>query len=249
MSAFKPRLKPQSGRSQETEPLLAGDSILEKLLSQMPQENRELVLRLISELGIPKDDPSLPLLIAMQFYVNLLQEIPSAMDASADAALKQSLQAYASLQGNLSGTVQEIDQVRGQWLHDSRRLFADVHTIFESCKQKAVQQYDTEVTQLNQFKLEQFTTDWRDVQAEYALDIRRQGIWHSFGAGLAGLLLVVPLAGWMGWQMKYLETFTRSDGLFFVEMAEFRDNRQRLDHCRKTMQRNGGKCTFWIEPR
>ncbi len=194
MTKPKP-IKP--GRGGEPE-ILEGESILEKLVNQMPQEKREFVLLLMAELGLPKNDPSLPLLIALQYYVNILQDIPEAMQGSADAALKKSLSSYAAIQTRLSGTVQEIDLIRTQWSSDTRRLFIDVQNHFNAASKLALQRYEAELVAANRERLKEFAREWRELQKNYIRDVNRQGMWHSAGVGLVAIILFFLLGLWIG---------------------------------------------------
>ncbi len=247
MTTPRPKKPTKPRQTREVESLLAGDSILEKLLNQIPQEKREFVLLLLNELGIPKDDPSLPLLIALEYYVNLLEDIPNAMETSADKALKQSLEQYAAIQERLTGTVEEIDALRVQWFNDTEQLFRNLKQAFDAAKRKAIQDYDIALAQVNRQRMTQANEQWELFQFDLGRQLNRQGFLHSLGAMLAASLVIAPLAGWIGWQLHYQQLFGREDGLFFLKMSAFRDNRQRLQRCRQTVQQNGGKCTFWIE--
>jgi hypothetical protein len=243
MTKPKP-IKPGRGGAPE---ILEGDSILEKLVNQMPPEKRQFVLLLMAELGLPKDDPSLPLLIALQYYVNILQDIPEAMEAAADVALKQALSAYAGIQTRLAGTVLEIDAVRANWLRDTQELLGDVAISFEGARQAAVQQY-ADLLRVNERRLKAFAKEWRDLQKHYAQDIRRQGMQIAFGVGLAALIVCSALAGWVGASSHpTLPTPTQTE-MTFSRMATLHDNSLRLERCFKDQENNGGKCTFWIAP-
>jgi hypothetical protein len=194
----KPKPKRNQGDGQGQLPILLGDSILEKLLHQMPQEKREFVLLLMQELGLPKDDPALPLLIALEYYVNLLQDIPEAMQQSADAALKKSLSSYATIQDKLSGTVWEIDQIRVQWGHDTRALIIDVQKMLDEARRLAVKRFEADLMAAHRTKLDQFVTEWRDVQADYIRDVKWQGLWYAAGVGLVSSGGFFLLGLWLG---------------------------------------------------
>jgi hypothetical protein len=246
MTKPKP-MKPRSGDETVSHAILAGDSILEKLVHQMPPAKREFVLLLMAELGLPKDDPALPLLIALQYYVNILQDIPEAMQAAADAALKQALTTYAGIQARLSGTVQEIDAVRAKWLRDTQGLLDDVSGVFDAARRTAVQQYEADLLRVNALRLKAFAKEWRELQQDYAKDIRWQGMQISFGVGLAALIVCSGLAAWVGGSMQHPPSPIPAAARF-TNLAGLRDNGLRMDHCFKDQENNGGKCTFWIVP-
>ncbi|HEY9629327.1 MAG TPA: hypothetical protein V6C84_18650 [Coleofasciculaceae cyanobacterium] len=80
----------QSGNDKQ---ILKGDSILEKLLNQFPEDDQRLILQLMVELGTPADDPIYPLLVAMQYYVIILKEIPNDIRAAADESYQKIVKA------------------------------------------------------------------------------------------------------------------------------------------------------------
>jgi hypothetical protein len=194
----KPKPKRNQGDGQGQLPILLGDSILEKLLHQMPQEKREFVLLLMQELGLPKDDPALPLLIALEYYVNLLQDIPEAMEAAADEALKKLLSSYAPIQEKLSGTVWEIDQIRVRWEQDTRALIVDVQHLFDDARRLAIKRYEADLMAAHRTKLDQFAREWKNVQKYYRSDVKWQGFWYAAGVGLVSSGGFFLLGLWLG---------------------------------------------------
>jgi hypothetical protein len=194
----KPKPKRNQGDGQGQLPILLGDSILEKLLHQMPQEKREFVLLLMQELALPKDDPALPLLIALEYYVNLLQDIPEAMEAAADEALKKWLSSYAAIQEKLSGTVREIDQIRVRWGQDTRALIVDVQHMFDEARRLAIQRYEADLMAAQREQMKVFRREWQEVQAEYVRDVNRQSFWAAAGLGLAMSVGFFLLGLWLG---------------------------------------------------
>ncbi|NJL56669.1 hypothetical protein HC928_17040 [bacterium] len=134
--------------------ILPGDTVLDKLLNQLSTGDRELILRLMTELGMKANDPTHPLLVAMQYYVSILRDIPAEMQCAADEAFRKALTVYGTIQTQIDDSairvesgVGEINRVREQWVKDVEALLPKLrHLLMQQwqprqllTKQKSIQ--------------------------------------------------------------------------------------------------------------
>jgi len=238
--------------------ILTGNTILDKLLNQLSQSDREFVLRLMTELGIPTNDPMHPFLVALQYYVSILRDIPASLKSSADESFRKAAQVYGSIQSNIENSVAEIDEIRQQWKEDAEALLPSFRTAFDIAFTKAkedadsilrlkVKAYEKEIDRINEEALDRWQDSFSDARNRYLGDVLKQGLIWASGAIVITSLAVGGAAYWFGVQQgqaNAVKEFGNQDWYDISRDTINRaDNKQRMINCNK--DRNP-KCTIWM---
>lgn len=243
--------KPGSSSKQ----LLTGNTVLDKLLNQLSKDDRELVLRLMTELGIKADDPTHPLLVAMQYYVSILRDIPDEMKAAAEESLRRAITVYGGIQTQIDnsatrieGKVSKIDDIRVQWNQDTAALLPKFKTAFDEAMQVAVAAYKAKTSEIAENSLQEWATNLEHVKTMYLRDVLKQGLIWASGVSAIALLAVGGAAYWFGVQQgkaNAVEEFGNQDWYTISQqMINRADNKQRLINCYND---SNPKCTVWIQ--
>lgn len=227
---------------------------MDKLLNQLPKDDRELVLRLMTELGMKASDPTHPLLVAMQYYVSILRDIPEDMKTAADEACRKALTAYGTIQTKIDGSVTKvetevgkIDKVRVKWVENAEALLPKFKKAFDEAMQTATAAYTAKTSEIAETSLQEWAQELESVRRIYLRDVLRQGLIWASGVSAIALLAVGGAAYWFGTQQgraSAVKEFGNQDwydiGKATINRA---DNKQRILNC----NRDGNpKCTVWI---
>ena len=240
-------------------PILTGNTVLDKLLNQLEKDDREFILRLMAELGIQTNDPMHPFLVALQYYVQILREIPAAMKSAADESFRKAATVYGSIQSNLNYSVAQIEGIRLQWGEDTKALLPEFSSTFDAAFDQAVQSADAvlkkkveayrqEINQINATASRDWSQELVRTRNLYLSDVFWQGlVWASSATAIA-LVVVAGSAYWLGTQQgRALAAQEFGDQDWYTisqQLINRADNKQRLIHCHT--DRNA-KCTLWIE--
>ena len=102
------------------------ESAVDQLTAVLPQDRRELFLRLMVTLGLEENNPLLPIFVGLQFYVEYLkavlrdmrtvvsaykQELPAEIRGVADESLDKALSAYDDTQSQIDRSLSELRTV------------------------------------------------------------------------------------------------------------------------------------------
>lgn len=247
--------KPGSSSKQ----LLTGNTVLDKLLNQLSKDDRELVLRLMTELGIKADDPTHPLLVAMQYYVSILKHIPEEMKTAADEACRKALTVYGTIQTKIDDSatmieseVGKIDGIRVQWNQDAAALLPKFKAAFDEAMQVAVAAYKAKTSEIAEDSLKEWATSLEHFKTMYLRDVLRQGLIWASGVSAIALLAVGGTAYWIGTQHgrdgavqnSYKAFGNQANYDFAKNLMNRSDNVQRFVKCQ---QDDNEKCTVWIK--
>jgi hypothetical protein len=240
-------------------PILTGNTVLDKLLNQLEKGDREFILRLMAELGIPTNDPMHPFLVALQYYVQILREIPAAMKSAADESFRKAATVYGSIQSNLNHSVVQIEGIRVQWEEDTKALLPEFRSAFNAAfdqaiqsadvvLQKKVEGYRQEINKINATALREWSQELVRTRNLYLSDVFWQGlVWASTATAIA-LVVVAGSAYWLGTrqgQVNAAKEFGDQDWYTISQQLINRaDNKQRLLRCN---QDRNVKCTLWME--
>lgn len=247
------------GSNGNHKPILTGNTVLDKLLNQLEKDDREFILRLMAELGIPTNDPMHPFLVALQYYVQILREIPAAMKSAADESFRKAATVYGSIQSNLNHSVAQIEGIRLQWGEDTKALLPEFSSTFNTAFDQAIQSADVvlkkkveayrqEINQINATASRDWSQELVRTRNLYLSDVFWQGlVWASSATAIA-LLIVAGAAYWLGTQQGRAiaaQEFGDQDWYTISQQLINRaDNKQRLLRCN---QDRNVKCTLWME--
>lgn len=256
----------QSGNSKQ---ILKGDRILDKLLNQFSKDDQRLILQLMVELGISANDPVYPLLVAMQYYVSILREIPNEMRAAADESSQKIIKAHDAIQSNIDNTaakvesgVGKIDGTRIQWNKDTKALLLEFLSTFDATHRKTMRtaeelQKKTGAHQKQTDKTHAVALQNREkeLSSSRTPDLKSilwQG-WIWAGSSTAISLLVVTVLAYslgnqQGREAAVQNSYKAFNGMPTYNLAKglmnLADNPNRLTKCKND---NNNKCTIWIE--
>lgn len=238
--------------------LLSGNTVLDKLLNQLPKDDRELVLRLMAELGIKANDPTHPLLVAMQYYVSILRDVPRDMKIAADDAFRKAISVYGSIQGQIENSatriesdVNRLDSVRAQWVKEAEALLPAFKTAFNAAFEASLKTveagYKLKAEEVEKAKVKEWKQNLENFREEYFSDIRKMVLVISGGVLVVPLLVGMGAAYWLGVQQgqaNAVKEFGNQDWYDISKVTINRaDNKQRILMC----SRDGNpKCTIWI---
>jgi F0F1-type ATP synthase membrane subunit b/b' len=206
--------KPNNSSNGDHEEIIPGNTILNKLLNELSPADREFILRLMVELGIPNNDPMHPFLVALQYYVSILRDIPAAMKAAADDSLRKAAAIYGTFQSNIENVtakiafeVDRIDGLRVQWGEDAEALLPKFKAVFDATFDQAIQAadevlqkkvagYQKRVDEINEKALQSWSEQLESTRSAYLRDVLRQGLIWASGA----LLMTAAAIGWAAYQ-------------------------------------------------
>jgi|GEM_PF-3824758 len=248
-----------NSNSGNSKPILTGNTILDKLLNQLSKDDREFILRLMAELGIPTNDPMHPFLVALQYYVHILREIPAAMKSSADESFRKAVTVYGTIQTNIDNStkkieteVGKIDSIRVQWGNDVKALLPEFRTAFDEAMKTATAAYQKKINKIAETSLQDWGRELESTRTIYLRDVFQQGlIWAGSSTAIA-LLSVGGAAYWVGTQhgrdaavQASYKAFGRQPSYDFAkELMNREDNVQRFIKCQ---DEGNEKCTVWIK--
>jgi hypothetical protein len=242
----------------KNKPVLSGSTVLDKLLNQLPKDDREFVLRLMAELGIKADDPTHPLLAAMQYYVSILRDIPKEMRESADDAFRKAIAVYGNIQGQIDNSatrieagVEQLDSIRVQWIKQAEALLPTFKTAFNASFEASLKTveagYKLKAEEVEKTKVKEWKQNLENFRREYFSDIRKMVLAISGGVLVVPLLVGMSAAYWFGVQQgrsNAVKEFGNEDWYSISrELINRADNKQRLINCNKD---DNPKCTVWL---
>ncbi len=239
--------------------ILTGNTILDKLLNQLSQDDREFVLRLMTELGIRSDDPMHPLLVALQYYICLLRDIPEQMRAAAKDSMREALTTYGTIQTKIDNSVDRVktqvdrvDGIREHWKQDAEALLPKLTTAFDAAKKTSIEAHQAEMRKNAEAELQSWGQELESTRRIYLGDVLKQGLIWASGATVIALLAVGGTAYWIGSQQgrsaavqdSYKAFGGQSNYGFAKNLMNRGDNVQRFVKC----QEDGNeKCTVWMQ--
>ncbi|MEP0913258.1 hypothetical protein NDI45_20310 [Leptolyngbya sp. GB1-A1] len=229
-----------------------GDSSLDRLLRLLTPEQREQVQRLSLELGIRPDDRLFLLLIVLQYYLLLLQDIPNKMDDASQQSLDQITTHSNSIETQIKTLVAKLQSEKTAITDAIKESYSQIKTTSEA-------QSRATASKVNEELHKQQVDAWQTARKTYIDDLDRQTFWKSLAYGLAGIMVCVALAGGLGYKLGWegnqqqwdqsfggAATFDWFTGLWFTK-----DNQKRLRQCHKTEEQRIGedknKCTIWYQ--
>ncbi len=238
--------------------VLTGSTVLDKLLNQLPAADRELVLRLMMELGLPPNDPTFPLLVAMQYYVNIFKQVPGEIESAAEDSVDRAIAHYAEIEQGLGESVTLVNSLRQQWIKDAKALLPGIKEAFNESLQQSmhsadillktkIDAYKKEINQSQFDSMQEWAERMENTRNLYLRDVVRQG-WVWAGSAVAIALVAVGAVCWWGGSTLTRQQIYSSFGgekiyktmLFFNHLG---DNPDRLLRCRAT---KNPKCTVWL---
>ena len=129
------------------------ESAVDQLTAVLPQERRELFLRLMVTLGLEESNPLLPIFVGLQFYVEYLkavlsdmrtvvsaykQELPAEMRTAADESLRQVLGGFEDTQSQIDRSLRDMRTVVDAY---KQELPAELRTAADESLGKALSAY------------------------------------------------------------------------------------------------------------
>lgn len=247
------------------EPILPGDGYINKLLNQLPKDDREFVLRLLAELGLANDPASMPFFIVFQYYLNFFKRVPDEMEEAARASLKEALIVYGKIQAEIDKSigqvesqadrveseVDRVDAIRHQFVEDIKNLLPLFGSAFDAASQTAAETYEKTLKTLNKNSQQDLEKERTKIRNTYLKDVMWQGFIWAVPVMLVALLCVGGAAYWGGIQRGQTtivgEAFQSFGGEtnynFARDLIKRSDNIQRINRCQ---QDKNDKCTLWI---
>lgn len=245
------------------------ESTIDQLTETLPQDSRELFLRLMIALDVKENSPLLPIFVALQFYseylkslstqlrsvaTSLLQKIPNQMKTAGDDALTKALTSYGTIQtqidnsiGQVEAQVKKVDSIRDQWKQDTEALLPNFKGAFTVAKSEAVEAYQAEIRKQSETALQEWGQELESTRKIYLADVLKQGFIWATGASAIALLAVGGAAYWFGVQQgkaNAVKEFGNQDWYTISQqMINRADNKQRLINCYND---SNPKCTVWI---
>jgi len=234
--------------------ILTGNTILDKLLNQLSQDDREFVLRLMTELGIRADDPMHPLLVALQYYICLLRDIPEQMRAAAKDSMREALTTYGTIQTKIDNSVDQVkaqvdrvDGIREHWKQDAEALLPKLTTAFDDAKKISIEAHQAEMRKNAEAELQGWGEELKSVRTLYLRDVLWQGLIWAGSAVAIAILAVGGAAYSFGTQQgraSVVKEFGNQDWFDIGKATINRaDNKQRILSCYRD---SNPKCTVWI---
>ena len=129
------------------------ESAVDQLTAVLPQERRELFLRLMVTLGLEESNPLLPIFVGLQFYVEYLkavlsdmrtvvsaykQELPAELRTAADDSLRQVLSGFEDTQSQIDRSLRDMRTVVNAYKEE---LPAELRTAADESLGKALSAY------------------------------------------------------------------------------------------------------------
>jgi len=259
-----------SNSNNNSNQILSGNTILDKLLNQLPPDDRELLLRLIAELGVPLNDPMFPFLVVLQYYVATLRDIPEAMKSSADESFRRAIMVYGTIQSNIDNStakieseIGKVESARIQWNKDTQALLSEFRATFNTALSKAMKSADESLPrktsahqkkadEINKMALQSWTGELENTRKIYLRDVFTQGFIWAGSSTVIALLAVGGAAYWSGFQhgqevavQDSYKAFGGSASYTFAKNLMNRaDNGGRFVKCG---DEGNDKCTVWIK--
>jgi hypothetical protein len=242
------------------------ENTVDQLTATLPQDNRELFLRLMVALDMRDNNPLLPIFVALQFYseylkslsiqlrsvaTTLLEKIPREVKSAGDAALTKALTSYGSIQTQIDQSVTSIEFSRTQWNRDTETLLPKLEAAFATAKTDAVEAYQAEIRKQAEASLQDWRLELEDTRKLYLSDVLKQGLIWASGAIAIALLAVGGAAYWVGTQQgrdgavqnSYKAFGSQANYEFAKKLMNRSDNVQRFVKCQKE---ENEKCTVWM---
>ena len=243
---------------------------IDKLTAALPQERRELFLRLMVALDVEEGNPLLPIFVGLQVYIEYLktvlgdiqefaiafkEEIPAEMRDASDDSLRKALTAYGDIQGRINKSAGHIDQsvgridsIREQWRKEMAALVPDIQKAYSLSMQDALAAYRASTQQIAEDSLSRWSKELVSIRKSYLQDVLKQGLIWASGVVLIALLVVAGAANWQGRNAANQEVYSSFGGVamydFSQQLMNRRQNLDRLVNCRSNGQ---SECTIWIE--
>ena len=243
---------------------------IDKLTAALPQERRELFLRLMVALDVEDGNPLLPIFVGLQVYIEYLKTvlgdiqqvgiaykegIPAEMRVAADDSLRKALTAYGDIQGridesagHIETSVERIDSIREQWLKDMEALVPDIQKAYSHSMQDALAAYRASTQQIAEDSLSRWSKELVSIRKSYLQDVLIQGLIWASGVVLIALLVVAGAANWQGRDAATQGVYGSFGGVAMYDFSQQLMNRpqnlDRLVNCRSNGQ---PECTIWIE--
>lgn len=239
--------------------ILTGNTILDKLLNQLSQDDREFVLRLMTELGIRADDPMHPLLVALQYYICLLRDIPEQMRSAAKDSMREALTTYGTIQTEIDNSVDRVkaqvdrvDDIREQWNQDAEALLPKLSTAFDTAKKTSIEAHQAEMRKNAETHLQDWAQELESTRKIYLADVLKQGLIWAGSAVTIALLAVGGTTYWIGTQHgrdgavqnSYKAFGNQANYDFAKNLMNRSDNVQRFVKCQ---EEDNEKCTVWMK--
>lgn len=232
---------------------------IDRLLKQLTPQQRDQVQRLSLELGIRPNDHLFLLLVVLQYYLLLLQDIPAQMGTASDSTLTKINLVCRSILSEMEDSVeaakvQKVRMIKGLQTEKAAMIHAIQSTIKE-LQTAAETEYRKSAEQINQELHQQQLEIWQYSRTYYLKDVHQVAFLQSLGIGIAALVLCAGMSGWIGWQlhqMRWAQRFGSADRFeWFTELWFLKDNQQRFQQCHKTQDQRVGedqqKCTIWYQ--
>ena len=243
---------------------------IDKLTAALPQERRELFLRLMVALDVEEGNPLLPIFVGLQVYIEYLktvlgdiqqigiaykEEIPAEIRVAADDSLRKALSAYRDIQGridksagHIDTSVDRIDSIREQWREEMAALVPDIQKAYSLSMQDALAAYRASSQQIAEDSLSRWSQELVFIRKSYLQDVLKQGLIWASGVVLIALLIVAGAANWQGRQAATQGGYGSFGGVamynFSQQLMNRPQNLDRLVNCRSNGQ---SECTVWIE--
>lgn len=209
--------------------LEAIDLAVDQMTNVLPQEKRELFLRLLVALDVKENSPLLPLFVGLQIYqeylkavardlrsvaASMLDTLPEKVKTAADTATTRAITGYGKVQTQIDSSVgaieksvkagaKSIDDIRGKWKDDTSSLIAEIKTAVEEAAKASVKKYQADIAAFEAQSKASFKSDWHSTRDLYLSDVRKQGLLYTTGAIIAGILLTGVGAGYVGYRMGH----------------------------------------------
>lgn len=255
--------------SDNDEPIFPGESPIRQLLNQLPQEKREFVIQLLAELGLLNDPASMPIFIALQYYVNLIESVPQGMRSAADEALRNFLVSVGTVQTNIDNSIDRLQQIveNSATNHQEKLVEAsktveqtfidlvsiaaqghikwkeDLQGVLKEAEKVAVNNYKAATAKIDEKRQAERAQERRLFDQE----IRRESFWRSMGSTVVAILAVGGVCWWGSGVVTQQRIYKEFGGEApYDELRNFAkkgDNPDRLARCRAD---SNPKCTFWL---
>jgi vacuolar-type H+-ATPase subunit H len=235
---------------------------LDQMLERLSPSDREMVLKLCLELGIPQNDPAFLLPVFLYQPMKLITEVPSRIESSNEVALNKMLTAYNVIQSQidesieqieemletsnqrsnqvLSQTVNNINNARSEWIKEVKKVLVDA-------KKSALEEYKASAKKIDEKLVASQTKQLEHLQEYYLGDVRKQGFIQALGSTALACLACLALgfnAGMYYKQQQMIQNFGSAEKYKFAnDVMNYGDNVDRFNRC---IADNNPKCTIWI---
>ena len=243
---------------------------IDKMTAALPQERRELFLRLMVALDVEEGNPLLPIFVGLQVYIEYLKvvlgdiqqvgilyksEIPAEMRVAADESLRKALSVYGDIQGRIDLSVSQIDEsvgriesIRVLWQKEMAALVPDIQKAYSASMEDAISAYRATTQQIAEDSLSRWSKELVSIRKTYLRDVIKQGLAWASGVVLIALLVVAGVANWQGRHVATQQAYDSFGGVavydFSQQLTARTENLDRLVQCRT----NGlSECTIWIQ--